>query len=247
MRGLITDAVDLVLGRACLACDAPGAGLCHPCLEGMRGQAGTVTLPVAGLAVTSAVRYDGLGRRMILDYKEHGHRALARPLGSLLADAVAERVTPAGHDRPGRLLALVPIPRHRRAARGFDALAAVARGACRQLAADGWTSRVAPLLRADADHEPLKRLGRDERFQRIEGAFRPASGVRRRPGELVIIVDDVMTSGATIGEAARLLDSAGMPADGAATVAMATRALGDAASRDRWGPTRGPARSRRQA
>ncbi len=219
MPRLAADVVDLILGRTCVACQTPGPGWCPACLALVRGRAGIVRVPAVDVSVATAIRYDGVGRRVILDYKERGHRALARPLGVLLADAVLVHVA----SRPGRRLALVPVPGHRGATRGFDALGAVVSAARRTLAAAGHDAVVTRLLRPGARHAPLKRLGRQERFRGIEGAFLPVKVRKSIEDELVLIVDDVVTSGATLAEATRVLRRVGVRVDGSATVAAALR------------------------
>ena len=97
---------------------------------------------------------------------------------------------------------------------------------------------VEPWLETVSAYRPLKDLSRAERRLRIEGAFRVPARVRRRAalqvGAGVIVVDDVLTTGATMGEAVRTLTAAGIPVAGVAVVAWA--------SRDTWATSRAPAR-----
>ena len=217
MPRLAADVIDLVLGRCCLDCGAPGPGWCPACLAAARGRAGPVRVPAVDVTVTTAVRYDGAARRAILHYKERGHRALGLPLGVLLADAVQVHAAA----QPGRRLVVVPIPSPRGVSRGFDALGVVASAARRILVAAGHDCVIMRLLRPAARHAPLKGLGRDERFHGIDGAFRPAGTIGTRADDLVLIVDDVVTSGATLAEATRVLRGAGVRVVGSATVAAA--------------------------
>ena len=219
------DVADLVLGRACLACDAPGPSLCAGCLLRMRRQPHQAA-SVAGLEGLAACPYRGTVRRAVLDYKQHADRSLARPLGRLFADAVLAL----GHDPglehdPGdrRPRLLVPIPAHRRSRRGFDALGAIAEHAAGCLAHDGSRARVERLLHPRTRYPPLKDLGRRERQQRVRGAFTAISAGREGDRPALVVVDDVLTTGATIGEAIRTLVRAGHRVVGFATVAAADR------------------------
>ena len=233
MRRLLSDTADLVLGRHCLGCDALGPGLCPACLIELRGQAGAVGVPTLSVAATAAVRYDGVARRAVLEYKERGHRALARPLGLLLADAVLAHGPPGpGHARDP--VWLVPVPGHRRSSRGFDALGAIAARAAESLVGTGHDARVARLLRS-GHYAPLKQLGRAERLNQVRGAFRATRTRVPRPEGRIIVVDDVVTSGATLAEAVRVLLQAGIRIDGAATIAAT------GASPGRPATSRGPA------
>jgi predicted amidophosphoribosyltransferase len=232
----LDDVFDLVLGRACASCHQPGSTLCHACLSGLRGRAAVVR---AGLAqtVVGALQYEGLGRQVILEYKERGNRSLAPMLGRLLADSV---LVHAAASR-SRDVTLVPVPSHRHAPRGFDALGAIAQAAARQLARDGIHARVEPRLRPGTSYRPMKGLGRQDRHDRITGAFRPVPHHRgpRDDARVVLLVDDILTTGATATEALRALASAGHRIDGVAVVAAASRDM-PATSRGPAPPTRPP-------
>ncbi len=213
-----TDVTDLVLGRCCLGCEAMGPTLCPACLSSLRGRPAAVAAGARMPMIVSTTRYEGLGRAVVIDYKEHGNRSLAAPLGILLADAVHAVMRSAGLGTA----VLVPVPGHRRSTRGFDALGAIAQRAAESLGGQGVRAPVRRLLRPAADYGPMKRHGRQDRFAAVSGAFRPA----RRwwpdvgpPGGPIIVVDDVVTSGATATECVRALVAIGLPVVGVATVA----------------------------
>ena len=217
---LITDVFYLVLGRTCLGCQTPGPALCPTCLTQLRGHTRPVTIPGLVVPTCVAADYDGIARDVILEYKERGSRSLAPMLGRLLADAA---LTVARPQRPSRCV-LVPVPSHRHAPRGFDALGSVARAAAQALARDGLPSRVERRLRPGPAYVPMKGLGRGERQSRITGAFRPAGRTRPAPwDEFVLLVDDVVTTGATASEALRTLAAAGTRVGGVAAVAAPSR------------------------
>ena len=160
---------------------------------------------------TAALAYADEGGTLIIEYKERGNRGLTPMLGTLLADAIEPHLT------AGPTI-VVPVPSHRWSARGFDALGGIARAASDALPARGRPVHVEPWLETVSAYRPLKDLSRAERRLRVEGAFRVPARVRRRAalqvGAGVIVVDDVLTTGATMGEAVRTLTAAGIPVAG---------------------------------
>ncbi|MBC7373551.1 MAG: ComF family protein [Frankiales bacterium] len=204
---MLADLLDLVLPRDCAGCDTPGRTLCRPCRTGLI-RAPFTHLPTpapAGLPpIVAAAVYAGTVRTLLLAHKERGRTTLAGPLGALLAAAVA------GHG-PG--VVLVPVPSSPAAvrARGHD-------HARRLAAVAGRRARlpVAALLvgvRAVADQSGLDAQGRADNLAGALAARRTPSGLA------VVIVDDVVTTGATLAEAARALRAAGAEVRGAAVVA----------------------------
>jgi len=205
--------IDLVLPRRCAGCRRPGPALCGDC----QPQGRPVRLGGADVPLVAAGAYEDALRRAVLAYKERGRRDLEPPLGELLAGAVAELL---GFARPppGSVVALVPVPSSRaaRAVRGGDHLEPLARRAARPRGL-----RIGPgalsLARNLADSA---RLTRAERAANLDGAMRASPAPA---GWSALVVDDVVTTGATLREAVRALRAAGWPVFGAATVAVTPR------------------------
>jgi predicted amidophosphoribosyltransferase len=208
--------LDLVLPRACAGCRLPGAGVCPGCAAALRaGARRTRPHPCPpGLPPLVAVAdYDGPVRSLLLAHKEHGRLLLVRPLGAALAGAVALLDPPSG-------TVLVPVPSSRAAvrARGHDHARRLAREAARR---SGLRAR--PLLaptRAVADQAGLDARGR---AANLAGAL---CARRRLDGLVVVLVDDVVTTGATLAEGVRALRAAGARVHGAAVVAATRRRTG---------------------
>lgn len=209
---MLADLLDLVLPRDCAGCGAPGRALCRACTGLLLGAPPFAHRPSpapAGLPpLTAAAVYDGVVRALLLAHKEHGRVGLAGPLGRALAAAAA----PYG---PG--VVVVPVPSSRAAvrARGHDHARRLASGAARALGL-----RASPLLvpvRAVADQSGLDAVSRAGNLAGALGARRDLSGVE------VLVVDDVVTTGATLAEAARALTAAGARVRGAAVVAATAR------------------------
>ncbi|WP_435842751.1 ComF family protein [Streptomyces fradiae] len=109
-------------------------------------------------------------------------------------------------------LALVPVPSARRSvrARGHDAVRRVAVAAARELRRTGIEARVAPVLRQRRVVADQAGLGARQRHANLAGALEVVpGGARLLAGARVVLVDDLMTTGATLNEAARALCEAG--------------------------------------
>jgi predicted amidophosphoribosyltransferase len=227
-------AVDLLLGGCCAVCLRPGRALCPDCRAALpRAAAPAWPSPAPpGLAPPSAAGpYDGPLKLLVNEHKERQRLALAGPLGELLALAVRVHLRPGGTGvvRTGPVL-LVPVPSRRAVVRGrgHDPLLRVARCAARRLRAEGVRAGVwSPLrtVRRVADQAGLGAEGRAQNLQhsmraRLRGSL-PAAGTGARP--LVVVVDDVITTGATVREAQRALEQPGVRVDGVATVAATRR------------------------
>jgi predicted amidophosphoribosyltransferase len=170
-----------------------------------------------GLPATWAVaRYEGVVRAMIVAHKESGRAGLAGPLGAALARAVL------GAETGARVLVPVPSTRAAVRQRGHDPMLRITAAAIGALRRRGVAvSRVAALVHARrvADQSGLPVAGR---AANLAGALRVA-----RPGEVagrrVLLVDDVITTGSTLAEAARALRAAGAEVPAAAVVAATPR------------------------
>jgi predicted amidophosphoribosyltransferase len=234
--GLAADLADLVLPGACAGCDAERVplryGTCATCAASLEALTPFATAPVPpppGMPACTAVGpYAGPLRGVLLAYKEKGRHRLARPLGSLLAVAVAEAARRGGAG-PGEPVRLIPVPSTAAAVRERhgDHMARLAAHAVRRLRAAGWNAEVGRPLRAlprpdSASLDAAGRAAAAENSLRIKGA--PIRVSRRRPtmrGTL-IVVDDIVTTGATLAAVTGRLREAEMQVTGAAVLA-ATR------------------------
>jgi ComF family protein len=166
-----------------------------------------VPLPLVQLEWCSA--YRGVARSALHALKYAGEQRLAAPLGA----AAAVRWSEAGIG--GDIVVHVPVHAARRAARGYDQAQLLARAAARAL-----DLPVVPALRRHRATAPQFELGRDVRAVNVAAAFAVdpgwATGLRDR---WVILVDDVVTTGATLGACAGALLDAGVGAVSALTIA----------------------------
>jgi predicted amidophosphoribosyltransferase len=216
---VLAAALDLVLPQRCVGCGGATGLLCAACGVCLGGPA-RIRFPTPappGLPVPWAVApYAGTVRQLIVAHKERGLTALARPLGVALARAVA-----AAGPR-GSPLVLVPVPSSRASVRrrGRDPTLRIAGEAVRVLRARGTAVSCVRALghrRRVADQAGLTAV---DRSANLAGAMRARYDLR---GVRVMVVDDVVTSGATLVEAARALRVAGAYVPAAAVIAATER------------------------
>ena len=139
---------------------------------------------------------------------------VSAPLGSMLAHAVVELVD----DKAAPLIVPVPLHKSRRRSRGFNQSELIARAAVRQLPRKLETLTDALVRQRDTISQVG--LSREERIENVRDAFRVAQPSRVN-GRDILLVDDVMTTGTTLSECARVLKQAGAKRVWAATVARA--------------------------
>lgn len=225
-----TDAVfDLFAGSTCVGCRRPGRQLCAGCARALpAGPVAARPRPCPpGLArACAAGEYAGTLRALVLGLKEQHRLALARPLGLLLAGA-ALALLPA--DRAEVRVLLVPVPSRPGSARrrGHEPVKQVCRQAARALRRQGVGATTVSLLRV-ARVADQRGLGARQRAANLEGAMRVdgtalARLARQHPRALVVLCDDVLTTGSTAREAQRALAASGIRIVGIAVVAATRR------------------------
>ena len=216
--------LDLLFPPRCAACGSVGWPLCGPCTDRVavitppwcercgrpweEPLLSCVDCPPKPIdAARSPFLYEGPLARAIKGMKFSGWHAL----GSHLAGAMAEV---AGELLPADMVTWVPLSRRRRARRGFDQAEVVARALGARLDVP-----VRPLLRRTRDTSAQARKGGAERRRALEGAF----VAREDVGGRILLVDDVLTTGATAAASARTLRRAGAAR---VSVLTAARSLG---------------------
>ncbi len=194
--------------------------LCPECRAALGGPAPRRVRPLPeppGLPVVhAAAAYADEVRATLLAHKERGALALAAPLGAALADAVRAGLSRTsggypGAPRGGGPVLLVPVPSARGAvrARGHDPVRRIALAAAGELRRSGTPARALAVLRQRRAVADQSGLGSRQRLENLAGALEVvANGARLLRGGPVVLVDDLMTTGASLSEAARAVTSA---------------------------------------
>src|SRR5215212_8259677 len=214
--------LDLAFPARCPGCGREGPPICDTCEPSL---AARLTLP-AGIAIGLpsdvpapllqlewCAPFSGLVRRALHELKYGGETRVAEPLGQAIARRWG-RVAVGGD-------VIVPVPVHaaRRRHRGYDQAELIAAAAARSL-----NLPMAPLIERQRATRAQFDLDRRTRASNVEGAFRlrgggPATNHSSLRGRWIVLVDDVVTTGATLSACARPLLDAGAIGVSAVTVA----------------------------
>lgn len=216
---VLVEGADLVLPRTCGGCGQPGVDWCAGCATRV-ADAPIELRPTetSGVSAWAVGRYRGPLRQAIIAMKEHGRRDLHDPLGIALAQAL---ITLAGWGElpDAARLHLIPGPTRALAARrrGGDPVTAFAEVAATRL---GPAVRVRPLLVTAMSTRDSAGLDARDRRTNLRGSIRiragPASAAGTAdahgaaPGSAAILVDDVLTTGATAAESVRVCHAYGV-------------------------------------
>ncbi len=232
---LIDGAFEFLWPARCVGCDEPGTLLCAECAEALpvidqRFSCPRCGAPFGWLVCTncaepipeigrmiSAFAYEGVAERLVKVYKDEHERRLAPILAEALhlaLENLAECV-PAARDAPEPAagfdaIAFVPATEEAFLRRGFDHMEDVARELSRRLGL--------PVADVLVHHHSgdQRELGGEERTENVRGSFEVVGDVW---GSRLLLVDDVVTTGASLREAARALVARGASVPVAASVA----------------------------
>ena len=230
IRHLWTSILDLLYPPRCVGCQEVGAWLCDDCLsrvprvippfctrcgrallEGsasqLCGRCRSTSLPLE--RIRSAVYFEGVLREAIHTFKYEGVTALAIPLASLMVEHWSR------HPISVDIIVPVPLYKHRLRRRGFNQAAHLARELSRQ-------------VRVTVDEDILVRhrptvsqvdLSAEERRENVRDAF--SCVTHGAVGKHVLLIDDVYTTGSTLGACAVALQRGGAKSVQALTLARA--------------------------
>lgn len=205
-------ALSFLLPTWCAGCDRPGVDLCDDC-SALLVPEPRARLLADGTPLSTALDFDGVPAQVVRALKEDGRTRLARPLGPALRAAIlgaGTRAARAGADPDAIVLAPVPPSRAAMRRRGYAVVEVMMRAA---------GAHPVRLLAPDRPAGDQRLLGRGERARNVVGTMR----VRASTDAPVVVVDDVVTTGATLGEAVRVLRAAGVDVVGAVALAATPR------------------------
>ena len=207
-ESVLTFALDIVYPRRCAGCGARGTWLCDRCERATECFSGALCdgcgipaslglcrceeLPAAVARVRSVGPYGGWLRGSVVQVKYHGEWARVVRLAPMLAVACVDLLP---------IDALVPVPLHptRQKQRGFNQSEKLSEGLSQEIAVP-----VLPALERLRKTAPQVRLGAERRQTNVMGAFGLLPG-HEVAGKRLMLVDDVITTGSTVGACAEVL------------------------------------------
>lgn len=231
VRTALHDAWAMLMPVECAGCEERDRPLCSECAHSLV-PAPTVHATPRQVRVFAALRYDGRMRRVLLAFKDQHRTDQARPLAGALIPAlrmaINESQATLGMSWPPLVVA-VPSSKRAFRIRGYHPMALVLRSA---------GVRHERVLRVTKNTGSQKLLSAEQRATNVHGVFVATRWLGSAP---VIIVDDILTTGATIDEAARAISAAGGTVVAAATIGFTPRigAVRDNASGEGYGKKKG--------
>jgi ComF family protein len=215
----------LIFPPKCIFCgaltDARSPAVCPKCLDAIRLSAARAPRPEGAFfrrAVT-ALTYEGPVRKAMHRFKFSGKQSFAAPLAQVLAYAVRQQL-----DAPVDLIVPVPTNRANLRKRGYNHAALLARELSRRLDAP-WLDA----LGKRRETRPMFGLRAAQRRANVLGAFALAAPPEAVQGRHILVVDDIITTGATVSECARILLEGGAASVSCAAVAAVRKGESHAA------------------
>lgn len=200
MRGhqsLLNNILSLLFPERCAGCMRLGELLCPTCRAALRTYPGEYRTVTELSGVHIGFVFDGPLREAVHQLKYQHRKRVARPLGALLTDRLLLRAFPAE--------ALIPVPLHasRLAERGFNQAEELAHGITQRMPMPIITSGLKRIRATEQQAQLDVRM----RKQNTAGAFVWQGA--EPPPKRALLVDDVLTTGATLGACAAALLAAG--------------------------------------
>lgn len=205
LKKLLSFAADLLFPPHCVFCGrvvSPGTRVCRKCAEETVRTGGTryMNLSANGENIRCAALYvySGAVRKSIIDFKFNGRKEYARFYAEKLAEQVPESFPEVRFDA----VTPVPISGERKRKRGYNQSELIARPLAGLLGVS-----CAELLYKKRDNPEQHMLDKKQRRRNVRGVY-GAVGTRAE-GKTVLLVDDIVTTGATLSECAGVLYGAG--------------------------------------
>ena len=193
---------DMLFPPRCLFCDEliyPGWEICEACENEIAASPAIRRMKpgVSGETVwcLTPFRYEGQVKESLMRFKFRGHREYAPYYGRKLAEGLREQ----WREEAFTVATAVPLSKRRLRERGYNQAELIAREAAKWLGLP-----YVETLRKVKENQVQHELSGEERLRNVQGVYRACDGVRLA-GEFILLIDDIVTTGATLCECARIL------------------------------------------
>ena len=210
-------ALDLLYPPKCMVCqrllEPEQRDLCPQCRTALTLQARPPRKPRMADSAVAVYVYDDALRPSLLRYKFGGKACYARSYGPMLAEKLRQQ------EVEFDLITWVPVSRKRRRKRGYDQAQLLAQQTAKALG-----TKAVPILRKVRDNMPQSRIqDAARRKANVSGVYKLRPGIQVQE-KRILLIDDIMTTGATLDEAALVLRTAHAASVQVAVFAAAGRA-----------------------
>ncbi|NMM98253.1 phosphoribosyl transferase [Bifidobacterium sp. DSM 109959] len=229
-RGAIDAVRDVLFPRGCAGCDMPDAVLCEDCLDMFSGCRERILGGEPMVRVWSAAIYQGLVRHAVLGWKDHDDVELDAPLMHVVVEVTKHGLLPyldreADVYTGNGVVAVIPVPSSPASIRrrGRYHTLPLAYAVASALRSDGINARVSrALVHTAGGRKSVQQISPTQRMQRISGRIVvDACDEAYGACDKVVLVDDIVTTGATLKECTYALRRQGVNVLGAVVLADA--------------------------
>ena len=202
----VSTLMDLIFPPRCIFCRAvipSGAQICKKCDEEIQhiNAVKSMNVPVAGKTISCAVpySYDGQVRQSIIRFKFQGQKQFA----AFYAEKIGEQIQKSYGNLKFDAITSVPISSKRRKLRGYNQSELIARAVSKQI-----NLPYRDYLRKVTDNKEQHKLCEMERRKNVRGVYRPLHE-DEIIGKKILLIDDIVTTGATLCECVSVLFQSG--------------------------------------
>ena len=193
---------DMLFPPRCLFCDAlvyPGWEICETCEKDISASLAIRRMKPDASGDTvwclTPFHYEGRIKESLMRFKFRGHREYAPYYGRKIADGVREQ----WREETFTVVTAVPLSKRRLRERGYNQSELIAREVAKWLKVP-----YVETLRKEKENQVQHELSGEERLRNVQGVYRACDGIQLA-GETILLIDDIVTTGATLCECARIL------------------------------------------
>ncbi len=212
LKKFIRNALVIFYPQRCPSCEKvihKAELFCSECMEEYK-DINYSTYASGGFPCVSAVAYDGVFSRAILKFKFDGKKQYAPQLAAMIAHAIKRNYSDVNFD----FITYVPLHQKRFKSRGYNQSELLSKEL-----SDFLEIPLLTVLKKTRNNQPQHKLNASKRKENVKGAYRAIDKTLIQ-NKTILLIDDIITTGSTLGECAEILDSNNAKAIYCATFAI---------------------------